>query len=282
MILSLLACSVFEPTWIDQTPACAAAPYDWSDDLVSYVKSGPGDGSFNLNPLGYDRESLVGAYDTANGEFAYSVAYGEGYWMESDEEKDGLGTAWHNGNLDVEYVQTTQDRLGTKESKAWRVQREGCHQEWWTWDPEAEDPVYQAFEGVFSADGFAWEANLEDGTWTGSLAPDSSRTVDQTTDTDENHWVYAADGTSTLAFDVSQSGYTFIGDEEVAWNGDFVRSYKIKKDGETYCNVDEEFDYDGDGFASYECDDGDYECEYDVKDSGSCVFECDNGDKGAC
>ncbi|GDX79632.1 hypothetical protein LBMAG42_14430 [Deltaproteobacteria bacterium] len=282
MLLFLLACESLAPTWIDQTPACDEEPYDWSDDLLSYVKSGPGDGSFDLDPLGEARTSIEGKYGTGDGSFAYRVSYGQDYWKLGAEVTDGVGTAWHNGDLDVEYLTTTTDRLDDESTTATRVLRQGCKQDWWTWNPDEDEPVYQAFSGTYDDGLFSWEAEYEGGSWVGTLAPDSTRTIDIETDLEQHHYVFAVDGTSEREFEIDDATYTYEGDEETAWNGDISRSYKIREDGDTVCSVEEEFDYDGDGTAHYECGGDDFDCEYSVKDNGDCSYECTNGDSGKC
>ena len=121
IIFVLSACDVFEESagsWIDQPPSCDADPYAWSDDLVTYLSAGSGDGSFDLDPTDEPRSDIAGAYDPSAGEFAYDVRFADDYFIVAESVEDGVGTAWHNGDLDVEYVSKVEDKLGEKIGRA--------------------------------------------------------------------------------------------------------------------------------------------------------------------
>lgn len=282
MLWLLIACDTLNPTWIDQRPACSAEPYAWSDDLLSYVAAGEGDGTFSVDPIGEPRTDITGAYNPYDGEFAYETAYAEGYWLVSARVEAGFGTAWHTGDLDVEFEETTVDVLGVEVTTGRRVIREGCHQTTYRWDPEAVEPVYERFDGVYTGGVFSWEADVDDVEWTGTLAEDGSETQEYAgggvTESLESH----PDGTRDREFLWESSDRDYEGSERVEFDGSVSRSYDIREGGDTICEVDEELDYSGAGTASYACEDGDFECEFSVNSDGDCRYVCDDGQRGAC
>jgi hypothetical protein len=278
----LFACDSLAPTWIDQRPACGAEPYAWSDDLVTWVAAGDGDGGFSIDPAGDARTGLAGLYDPASGEFAYTIEYADGYWLAGASVDDGFGTAWHNGDLDVEYTVAYTDVLGETWSRGARVIREGCKQTWYDWNPELAEPDYQRFDGAWTPGEFRWEADVEDVEWSGVWSEDGTRTVDYQGGGETDTIVDHPDGTRERSFSISGSDYDYDGDETVAFDGGVTRNYRISSGGERVCTVDEDFDYAGNGTAHYECGDDSYDCEYDVKDTGRCLYVCDNGDRGSC
>jgi hypothetical protein len=283
VLLLLLGCDTLTATWIDQRPACAAEPYAWTDDLESWVAAGEGDGSFNLDPADDPRIGLNGTYDPATGQFGWTTTYDEKYWMTVAKVEDGKGTAWHNGDLDVQYTVQYGDTLGTEWSAGVRTVREGCSETTWAWDPSADDPTYVEQKGTWSADSFDWTI-AADGvdTWEGSLASDLTRTTVYTNDTVDQHSVVHPDGTGDADFTNVSGDYTFEGSQHTEFTGAYTATYDIVQDGETVCSVEEDRTYSGAGTAHYDCGKTEFDCDYSVSKKGACTYECTDGESGDC
>lgn len=282
MLLLLLGCDTLDPTWIDQRPACAAEPYTWADDLESWVLAGPGDGSFDLDPADEPRTGLSGSYDPATGDFAWSVAFADEYWLDSSEVSDGFGTAWHNGDLDVEFTVQTTDMLGNSSSTGNRVLREGCAETRWSWDATADEPTFTELNGTWSAHSFDWTVASDSAEWSGSLADDLTRTTDYVVEGDDEHVVDHPDGTSDREFAITGDTYDYAGSSHTAFDGSYTSDYAITQNGKSVCDVTEAHDYSGDGTAHYDCGNDSFDCDYTVKDDGSCSYTCTDGEKGSC
>ena len=270
--------------WIDQSPSCDADPYAWSNDLVSFLQAGAGDGSFDLDPADDPRSGVSGSYDADSGEFAYDVRYAEGYFLVDASVQDGLGTAWHNGDLDVQYVYNVEDKLESKVKTALRVERIGCKEVRWAWDPEADEPVYTELSGEYSSDGFAWSQPVEGADYAGTLQPDGTSV--EVYEADDNGYdetlVTHPDGTVDREFRIKDNPYVYEGTGLQAFDGSSSSSYQISEDGEVLCEVRTEYQYDGDGDEEWECGDESFSCETDVDDEGKCTYECDDGQSGRC
>lgn len=281
MVFLIAACTTLEPTWIE-SPGCSEEPYGWSDDLGSWVNEGDGSGAFALDPPGDAPSWVEGSYDAGSGAFDWTRGYGDDYWRVSDEVEGGEGTVYHNGDLSLEYVVVTTDKLDTTWRTGWRVERIECAQEWWTWDAEADEPVYDHFQGSFSRTSFSWEADVDGVEWSGTRHDDGSSEEDYEAGKNEQHTTRRADGTSRREFTTVDTNYTYEGSEEQAWNGNVEQEYSIL-DGKTeVCTVSAEFDYDGDGTATYECGNDTFVCDYKVDKAGACTYSCDDGSKGDC
>lgn len=281
MVLFLAACTSLEPTWIE-SPGCYDEPYGWSDDLASWVNQGDGTGAFSVDPAGDAADEVEGAYDPYSGAFAWVRRYDDDHWRTKDEVEAGEGTVYHNGDLDLEYVVVSTDKLDATWRSAVRVERYECAQEWWTWDPEADEPVYDHFEGSYSRTTFSWEADVEDVEWSGTRSDDGSATEHYAAGKNEWDTTYRADGTSRSEFETSDTNYTYAGSEEIAFNGDREQEYTILDGKDEVCTVEASFDYDGDGTASYDCGGQSFVCEYTVDKAGACTYACDDGSEGDC
>lgn len=282
MLFLLLGCESFAPTWIDQRPACSAEPYAWTDDLESWVASGPGDGSFDLDPEDDARINLSGEYDPSSGAFGWSTRFDDDYWMSKEVVTDGAGTAWHNGDLDVLYTLESEDILGATRVTGVRTVREGCDETTWTWDPELDEPVYTEQNGTWGADSFAWVIEDDSADWSGTLESDLTRTTDYVTDTDDEHIVDHPDGTRDRQFTIEGDSYDYEGSFHTNFDGSYESDYEILKDGDNVCTVSGTRDYSGDGSLHYECGNEDFDCDYTVKDDGTCTYDCTDGESGKC
>lgn len=271
-------------SWIDQTPSCDADPYSWSNDLVSFLQTGSGDGSFDLDPEDEPRSSIEGNYSADDGEFAYVVGYAEGYFLVSGEVEDGVGTAWHNGDLDVQYISRVEDKLENTSKTAIRVERIGCDESRWAWDPEADAPIYTELTGTYSSDGFEWSQVVEEASYTGSLFPDgtSIEHYEQDDNAYEETLTTHLDGTVDREFRIKDNPYIYEGEGVQNFDGTSSSKYEISEDGEPLCEVETEYEYDGDGKEEWTCGDESFECEMDTKSDGSCTYECDDGQSGRC
>ncbi len=281
MVLLLAACATLTPTWIE-APACDAEPYAWSDDLLSWISQGQGDGGFAVDPPGDAATLVEGNYSPYSGSFSWERTYGDDHYRTRDVVEDGFGTAWHNGDLDIEYVATTTDRLDEATRVGLRVQREGCDQQWWTWDPGAAGADYTRFSGTFSRDALEWVADVADVEWSGTQAGDGSSVEDYVAAGIEQHYDRSVDGTAERTFVQDDGTYTYEGSESRAWNGDRSQDYDILQGGTELCSVEAEFEYSGEGDAHYDCRNDDFDCEYVVDDEGACTYTCTNDQKGEC
>jgi hypothetical protein len=290
MVLLLLAgCELFgggaaDGAWIDQTPACDADPYAWSDDLLSFVLAGPGNGTFEFDPDDLPRTGIDGAYSAQNGTFGYSVSFDEDYFLHSAETDGGVGTAWHNGDLDIEYTWIVTDKRDEVTKTGVRVERQGCDQTEWTWDATSEAPIYTELSGTWTEGGFEWSIASDEATWTGERRPDlgESQSYEANNGNDTETIESSPDGTVDREWTIKERASTYEGTDHTNFDGSWERSYKIVINGETYCRVDGAYEYSGDGTEDWDCGDTEYSCEIDQKDDGSCTRSCDNGQDGAC
>lgn len=283
MLLLLLGCDTLSATWIDQRPACDAEPYGWADDLLSWVADGPGDGSFGLDPDDEPRIGVNGEYDPGTGAFAWDVTYDPDYWMTSVSVRDGKGTVWHNGDLDIEYVAHGEDILGEEWAGGHRVVRAGCAETRWEWDADADDPTYVEYNGTWSDESFDWTVDADGvDTWSGSMASDLTRTTDYRDATYETHRVTYPDGTADNDFEQVDGDYTFEGSQHTEFDGSYSAEYDIVENGKTTCTVESERDYSGEGTDHYECGKEEFDCDYTVTKKGVCTYECTDGSSGDC
>ncbi len=281
MVFFLVACTTLKPTWIE-APSCDAEPYAWSDDLLSWISQGEGSGAFSIDPPGDAATLVEGNYSPYSGSFSWERTYGSEYFLTQDVVEDGFGTAWHNGDLDIEYVATTTDRLDERTSLGHRVTREGCEQQWWVWDVAADTLEYTRFSGTFSSTSLLWTADVADVEWTGTQAKEGSSIEDYVGAGLEQHTQRRVDGTAERTFVQVVDEYTYDGSESRDWNGDRTQEYEILENGKQVCSVEAEFDYSGAGAARYDCGSADVDCEYVVDDNGSCTYSCTDGQDGDC
>jgi hypothetical protein len=287
--LLLVGCELFGGSgasggWINQAPGCEIEPYAWSDDLVSYLLAGEGDGGFSFDPSDTPRSEIAGQYDVTSGEFAYEIAYDEDYFIVAAAVNSGFGTAWHNGDLDVEYSYSVEDKLGNKAEYGLRVERVGCRETRWSWNPDDDEPTYVELGGEYGEDGFSWEQEAEDATYTGVLEPDGTQREEYEADDGsvEESYVTHPDGTRDREFRTESKPYVYQGDALRHFDGNQDLSYEITQNGDKICSVEAEYQYDGDGDERWECGDDSFDCEIDVDENGKCTYACDNGESGRC
>lgn len=284
LVLTVLAgCS----SWIDQEPACEYDVYDWSDDVLSHILAGDGSGAFDFDPDDVPRKSLKGEYDPATGDYAWSEAYADDYWLVK-AEITGFGTAFHNGNLDVKHTASYIDILANAWAKEWRVQRTGCDVTSSSW-PEGDETSALTISGSYdSDDSFTWSADVPGySTFKGGMRRNLSRT--QTVEAEDGSWSSYTEskpeGYSDTEFTQScGTGYTCEGTWRDRFDGGSDGSGHAVDDGSGEKVVDFSWDYayNGDGEYVETYTDG-TSCTYTYTESGqSCSLACSDGSTGRC
>jgi len=108
-----------------QDRTCASDFLDYTGGLTHHVLQGPGDGSFSYDPPAAHIDRIEGAYDLQTGLFGWEVDYGSGY-KRSERIRDGIGTIWRDGDLDLAYGLETVRRDEQSLTYAVRSIRLGC------------------------------------------------------------------------------------------------------------------------------------------------------------
>lgn len=277
--------------WFDQEPSCDPDVYAWSDDILAHVLTGDGDGSFDYDPEDRPRTGLVGSYNTGSGNFGWEAEYQHDYWLRSGTV-GGSGTVFHNGDLDIEYTETTVDVLDEERAVSTRVERAGCSVRAWTWDPEGNVEDALELSGEYAGDRFEFSGDDGDYDYRGGFDSSYRRTFGFT----------SHDGDTTYDAETGKDGvkaeeWTLLddacldGEEDLVctgagttdFDGSTVADWTLEQGGDEVARQHEEFQYDGNGTIVYEYDAGDewVECTYTYED-GDCSGECDNGRKVRC
>jgi hypothetical protein len=295
IVVFLLACSSVPPEyqhWFDQEPACDVEVYAWSDDVLAHVLTGDGDGSFDYDPEDRPRTQVDGTYNAGSGNIGWQASYHEDYWLERGTV-EGHGTVFHNGDLDVEYTETTTDVLEVESAVAYRVERTGCSMTTWRWDPEGEAADALELSGDYDGDRFTFSGDDGDYEYRGSFDSDHRRTFGyESEDGTASSWA------ETGADGVTQSEWTLLddacidGEEDLrctgtgttAFDGSTEADWTLDQDGNEVARQHEEFAYDGDGTIVYEYEDGEewVECVYTYEQGTCSGVECDDGKKHRC
>lgn len=281
MLFVLLGCA----TWFDKGTACEhQAVYTWSDDLLTHVLQGEGEGTFDYDPIDKPRERISGNYDFESGDFWWDEDFDGDYFL-SSIEVEGYGTAFHNGDLDLLYTETTVDVLDEEVVTDYRVLREGCDVNIASWDHKDEE-IEDAFvqEGEYTSDDLLeWEASDQGVSYIGTLEDDLTRTLSiELDDGSYEAWTESdPDGTSTGGW-IGECGDGLVCEVEqkVDFDGSVTETWKVLQDGDPYATGEAEYDYDGSG--ELELDYGSVLCTYTYKSSGKCTYSCDDGSEGDC
>lgn len=270
--------------WIDRSPACKLDVYDWSDDLLAHILTGPGDGTFDYDPDDVPRQNLSGSYDYESGDFSWSVNYADDYWLVSTEV-EGYGTAFHDGNLDVWYTETHTDILDDTWTDTWRVERKGCDVVAESWMGGSSTSLVRS--GSYKDDeSYTWEGDLSGYHYFGGMRQNLSRTLG--IEADDGSYVQAStakpEGTSdtTWSGDCYDTGYTCEATEHERFDGGRESSVTIlDAGGDVYVVINGDYSYAGVGEEHWSFDDG-TECDLVTDAGGDCVYSCSDGSDGSC
>lgn len=281
LALGLGGCS----SWIDQEPSCGLDVYEWSDDLLGYILAGPGDGTFDLDPVDTPRLAISGSYDYESGDFSWVTGYESGYWLRSSRT-EGFGTAFHNGDLDIYLTETATDVLDAELVSATRVTRTGCSMTTESFsDPDAAEG-FVASGAYASATKYEWEAVYEPYTYTGTVESDLTSTLVITTD-DDSYWqdgISHPDGTTDTDWrgECYDNGYECVATQLDRFDGGYEITIAITDNrGDFFADYSADYDYDGAGVVHWAFADG-TDCDLDVGADGSCVYTCSDGSDGDC
>lgn len=280
--LLLVGCS----SWIDQPPACSYDCYDWSDDLLAHILTGPGDGSFDYDPVDVPRQRIAGDYKLGSGEFYWDVTYAEAYYVDSTHV-DGYGTAYHNGNLDILYSETSIDMLGD-EFVTWnRVVRDGCAMRIQTWSEDDQSDLIDAVGEYDSDDSYHWSYEIDGYEYSGGFRRNLSRTwnVSNEDNTYVVAYTYKPDGTGEgdLEYPCQLGGdpYSCRDAQKLRFDGGTEGTLEVADGADVYVAIDYDYAYDGEGSEHWEFSDG-TTCDLDVGADGSCQYACSDGSNGDC
>jgi hypothetical protein len=280
LLLALAACT----TWIDQKPACKYDVYDWSDDLLAHILTGPGDGTFDYDPEDTPRNRIAGRYKPASGDFTWETGYADEYWLKAASVA-GYGTAYHDGDLDILYTTTSTDVLGVVSDETRRVLREGCNMvvESWT-----DDDVENAFveTGAYdAADSYHWESSVPGYHFQGGSRQNLSYTWNQDADngtySESYAWAPSGKGEGVWSGECLDTGCSCEASYVTRFDGGAESDIVITCDDAPYADYHDDYDYDGSGTARYTYPDGGT-CDLVTDQTGNCRYTCSDGSEGSC
>ena len=81
---------------------CASDFLDYTGGITHHVLNGSGDGTFVYDPPQSHIDGIDGLYDLKTGDFWWDVTYLD-WFKTKDEFRDGTGTIWKDGDMDVGY-----------------------------------------------------------------------------------------------------------------------------------------------------------------------------------
>ena len=284
IVTLLVGCS----SWIDQAPACQKDVYEWSDDLLAHILTGPGDGTFDYDPEDVPRQSIKGSYDLETGDFSWDVAYADSYWL-SATKVEGYGTVYHDGDLDLLYTAADTDVLAVTSRTNYRVTRSQCEMTVSSWTAADESDRVDHKGSYVDDDGYSWAGS--DGTYDyqggmrrnlshtfGATAVDGSYDVSVATKPEGT-----ADTTLTSADEACyDAGYTCSASWKTRFDGGRDGNQTIRaRDGGTYATISFSDNYDGSGAAHWVFADG-TTCDTESNAQGACAYTCSDGTEGSC
>jgi hypothetical protein len=276
----LFACA----DWIDKEPACDKDVYTWSDDLMAHILAGDGSGAFDYNPEDTPRKRIFGAYDPQSGDFEWKTEFAEEYWLKA-ENVNGYGTAYHNGDEDLELTRTRTDKVGDTWSVTERLQRVGCNVTRNTWTQEDYSDLFTEVGTYGDDDSLSWIAEDESYDYYGAYRRSLARTWNQEgkDDASQDAWEYAPAGTAERTFHLPYEDGWMAGSMEQGFSGSRDYSYDVTDDADDRLfTVTASYDYDGDGTEVFECATGKtITCEA-TTGGGECTRACDNGRDLSC
>lgn len=281
-LLSLLACS----SWIDQPPACKFDCYEWSDDLLAHILTGPGDGSFDYDPDDTPRQKVKGDYKLGSGEFYWDEVYAEDYWID-DVHVDGYGTAYHNGNLDLLYSRAILDMLGDEDVVWYRVLRDGCDMRVQTWMEDDQSDLVDMIGAYQDDDSYHWSYEVDEFQYQGGMRRNLSSTWQVSNDDNTLLllWSYKPEGTAEgeqrYPCTIGRKTYQCESLDKLRFDGGQSGTIEVIDDDEVYLTVTYDLTYAGLGTEHYAYADGDW-CDYTYDSAEECDFECSDGSAGAC
>lgn len=163
---------------LSDTRTCAADVLAVDDGLLSHlVASEDGGRSFDHVPDSPLIDRVVGTYDLVTGVFGWSTTYADGYRVLRDDVA-GTGTAYVDGDLDLDYTITTQLRGNKRTVNRVRELRLGCDVQRVTYN--RNDELVATEVGTVQADGYHYvRTRTERGVLVdteGVLAGDRTRT----------------------------------------------------------------------------------------------------------
>lgn len=283
VLLALLGCS----SWIDQPPACKYDCYEWSDDLLAHIMTGPGDGSFDYDPADTPRQRIAGDYKLGSGEFYWDVTYADAYWVDATHV-DGYGTAYHNGDLDVLYSDTSVDMLGEETVTWYRVYREGCEMRTQTWTEDDQSDLIDMVGSYQDDDSFRWSYQVDEYLYQGGFRRNLSSTW-QVSNEDNSvllQWSYKPEGTAEgeqrYPCSIGRTMYQCDSLDKIRFDGSQHGTIEVRdEDGAIYLTVTYDVTYEGVGSERYDYADGDW-CEFTYDSAEECDYTCSDGSTGAC
>lgn len=280
LLLALAACT----SWIDQKPACKLDVYEWSDDLLAHILTGPGDGTFDYDPEDTPRDSLSGRYKLKSGDFSWETGYVPDYWLHA-ASTTGFGTAYHNGDLDVRTTTTFTDVLGETWSVEDRVYREGCNMVTQSWTEGDEENVFEKTGSYDSDDSYHWSAAIPGYTFEGGNRRNLSYTWNQDAEngsySESYAWSPTGKGEGVWTGECLDTGCTCDASYVRRFDGGQEQTIDIVCDGAHYADYASDYGYDGAGTAHYTFADGS-SCDLNVQADGSCGYTCSDGSTGPC
>jgi hypothetical protein len=141
------------------------------------VASTDGGRTFDYAPDRPLEARVVGAYDLVTGALSWTRSYASPYWR-LDEQVEGEGTAYPDGDLDAAWDRRVERRAGGFVVRHERVVRTGCDQQRVVSTPQGD--VVEVEDGTWEKRGYAYTTEvLRDGAkvrLTGLLARDRTRT----------------------------------------------------------------------------------------------------------
>lgn len=131
---------------------CDADFLDWGGGLTHHVLQGRGDGLFDYEPENPLIERIEGQYDLESGDFHWTATHAEGGFR-LEEEAEGYGTLWRDGDLEVIYDLVV--RYEDETERTWEVhtERYGCVE---TTRSESDRGRVEIVEATWGDDAVSW------------------------------------------------------------------------------------------------------------------------------
>ncbi len=271
-------------SWIDQKPSCKLDVYEWADDLTAHILTGPGDGSFDYDPVDTPRDTLSGKYKLQSGDFTWETGYVADYWLRA-ASVSGYGTAYHNGDLDVRYTTAYTDTLGETWSTESRTFREGCNVVAQTWTEGDEENLMEQVGAFDSEDSYHWSMEVAGYSFQGGQRRNLSYTWNQDADngtySESYEWSPTGKGEGVWSGECYDTGCTCDASYVNRFDGGQEQSIEILCDGAHFADFSSDYDYEGAGTAHYVYDDG-TTCDLEVQADGACRYTCSDDSSGRC
>ena len=214
--------------------SCSEKFTSWSGDLTTHLLNGDQrEGVFDYDPPGELITRIDGEYDLDDGDFEWEVSYNDDHYRR-ETRVDGYGTAYVNGDLDLEYDVTTELISDAEVTTTVRVVRDGCS----VTERQRFGGGITDIEGDYRNGRYEYDRiEADGGEAEGEEYPDGSWNEEGTSILGNGTQTYEtegdADGYSKTDWEFVGSGSSGEGYDENFMNGDRHSAYTQQADGTT-------------------------------------------------